>query len=68
MDSAKRQALGKILDQAMLDLGQERIVEISDFYPPIFYRQSAQRFHSENIAKLKHSLAKFKSDIESALK
>ena len=68
MDSAKRQELGNILNQAMLDLGQERIVEISDFYPPIFYRQSAQRFHSENVAKLKHSLAKFKSDIESALK
>lgn len=68
MPDAKKQELGFILNQAMLDLGQEQILKISDFLPPIFYRQSAQQFHAENVAKLKQSLAKHKSAIEAAIK
>lgn len=68
MDDAKKQELGFFLNQATLDIGSEQILKISDFYPPIFYKQSPQQFHNENVARLKQSLSKHKSVIESAAK
>lgn len=68
MPDTKKQELGYILNQAMLDIGQEQILKISDFLPPIFYRQDAQQFHTENVSRLKSSLAKHKSAIEAAMK
>lgn len=68
MADAKRQELGFVLNQAILDVGQEQILKISDFLPPIFYRQSAQQFHAENVNRLRQSLSKHKTAIEAAMK
>lgn len=68
MSDVKRQDIELVLNQAILDVGQEQILKISDFSPPIFYRQSAQQFHAENIARLKQSLVRHKSAIEAASK
>ena len=68
MSDAKRQELEFVLNQAILNVGQEQILKISDFLPPIFYRQSVQQFHAENVARLKQSLAKHKSAVEAASK
>jgi tripartite-type tricarboxylate transporter receptor subunit TctC len=66
MPAERRQQLATLLDRAMRELGEDTIMQLSDFSPPMFRNQSAQQFHSAQVATLKRMLAKHKNDIAMA--
>jgi tripartite-type tricarboxylate transporter receptor subunit TctC len=49
MPESKRKQLGKILDQATINLGEETVFNNSGFVPPIFYNQSAAEYFAQRV-------------------
>lgn len=66
MPAERRQELANVLDQAMRDIGEDTIMQLSDFSPPLFRGQTAQQFHSAQVSTLKRMLEKYKNHIAAA--
>ena len=63
MPDDKRQELGKILDQATLQVGAEEIRKLSDMRPSIFDNVSVDEFHRQNISTVRTLRQKHKAAI-----
>ena len=63
MPEDKRQELGKILDQATIQIGAEEIRRLSDMRPPIFDNVSVDDFHRQNVSTVRALRQKHKSAI-----
>lgn len=63
MPEDKRQELGKILDQATLQVGAEEIRRLSDMRPSIFDNVSVEDFHRQNVSTVRALRQKHKSAI-----
>lgn len=64
MPAEKRQELGKLLDQATLQVGQKEIQSLSDMRPAIFDHVSATDFHAQRLATIRALRTKHKQAIE----
>jgi tripartite-type tricarboxylate transporter receptor subunit TctC len=52
MPAAKKQDIGKILDQATLDVGPDRIFTLSGFRPAVAQKISAQEFFDRRVGQI----------------
>lgn len=64
MPPDRRQEIKTILDNAMLAIGQDQILAISDFNPPVFRNITVEEFHKQKMASMKRALAKHRAEIE----
>ena len=66
MNNARRTAIGKILDEATLKVGQEEIYKLSAVRPPIFDGVDAESFYKTSVSTVKKLSAKYQSEIKEA--
>lgn len=66
MSSARRLAIGKILDDATLAIGQKEIYNISAMRPPIFDGITAQEFYQTSIDTVRAIQKKYRTQIENS--
>lgn len=66
MSVQRRQEIGAVFDRALRDLGEETVMQLSDFSPPVFRNISAAQFHNAQVTLLKRMLAKHRADISTA--
>ena len=66
MPVAKLQEIKAILNNAVVTVGQEQLLAISDFNPPNFRNQSVDNYHKEKVRVMTTSLIKHRAEIEAA--
>jgi tripartite-type tricarboxylate transporter receptor subunit TctC len=59
MPVEKRENLSRILDQAMLDIGQQQIFDMIDFSVPVFRKTSTEQHFKSSIRQSTHFKEKF---------
>jgi hypothetical protein len=64
MPAERRQEIKSILDNAILAVGQDQILTISDFNPPVFRQLSVEEYHKQKITAMKRALTKHRAEIE----
>jgi tripartite-type tricarboxylate transporter receptor subunit TctC len=66
MPLTKLQEIKTVLNNAVIAVGQEQILAISDFNPPNFRNQSVDDYHKEKVRVMKTALIKHRTAIEAA--
>ena len=66
MPPAKLQEIKTILNNAVVAVGQDQILAMSDFNPPNFRNQSVDDYHKEKVRVMKTTLIKHRAAIEAA--
>ena len=66
MPPAKLQEIKIILNNAVVAVGQDQILAMSDFNPPNFRNQSVDDYHKEKVRVMKAALIKHRAAIEAA--
>ena len=66
MPLEKRNALGDILNQATLNVGEETIQQLSDMKPPVFFDKDVDEFYNESIELIEQLLEKHADNIAKA--
>ena len=66
MPAAKLQEIKVILNNAVVAVGQEQILAMSDFNPPNFRNQSVDDYHKEKVRVMKAALTRHRAAIEAA--
>jgi len=64
MDPAKRKEIAAILDKAFLEIGQDEILDLSQFNPPIFNKVTVEDYHKAKTTMMESALKKRSSEIE----
>lgn len=59
-----RRDLARLFDQAITEVGADKILEISSFFPPVFAKQSVADYHNERIDLLTNSLRQHSAEIQ----
>jgi tripartite-type tricarboxylate transporter receptor subunit TctC len=66
MPVERRQEIKTILDNAILAIGQDQILAISDFNPPVFRQLNVEEYQKQKMVAMKRALTKHRSKIEAA--
>ena len=66
MTNARRVAIGNILDNATVKLGEAEIFKLSAMRPPIFDGVSAEQFYQQSVGSVRNLQSKYRKQIESS--